>query len=114
MLLRDGASYAGIGGVAIRMGHSATDERSRIALRCIRAACYRTDPARNMRRFYRLEIERDLFGAWCVVREWGRVGQAGQVRSSPFPALSDAEAALARQQRAKERRGYYPCTDSCT
>ncbi len=67
---------------------------------------YRLDPTRNMRRYYRLEIERDLFGAWCVVREWGRVGRAGQVRSAPFPTLSDAEAAMARQQRAKERRGY--------
>ncbi len=53
-----------------------------------------------------LEIERDLFGAWCVVREWGRVGRAGQIRSAPFPTLHDAEAALTRQQRAKERRGY--------
>ena len=34
---------------------------------------YRTDPSRNMARFYHLDIERDLFGFWCVVREWGSV-----------------------------------------
>ena len=43
----------------------------------------RTDAARNMKRFYKLDIQLDLFGAWCLVREWGRIGQPGQVQ--PFP-----------------------------
>ena len=30
---------------------------------------HRTDPARNMHRFYRLDVQPDLFGEWCVVRE---------------------------------------------
>jgi predicted DNA-binding WGR domain protein len=31
----------------------------------------RIDPARNMRRFYRLSVQRDLFGRASLVREWG-------------------------------------------
>jgi predicted DNA-binding WGR domain protein len=30
---------------------------------------YRTDPARNMARFYHLDLQPDLFGSWCVIRE---------------------------------------------
>jgi predicted DNA-binding WGR domain protein len=41
----------------------------------------RMDPGRNMARFYRMDIQADLFGEWCFVREWGRIGQAGQTQS---------------------------------
>lgn len=68
----------------------------------------RTDHARNMCRYYRLDVQPDLFGAWCFVREWGRIGQAGQTRTVPYPTPDAAEAALLRQRRAKERRGYAP------
>jgi hypothetical protein len=27
----------------------------------------------------------DLFGAWCFICEWGRIGQPGQLRMSPTP-----------------------------
>jgi predicted DNA-binding WGR domain protein len=27
---------------------------------------HRTDPAKNMRRFYRLDVQLDLFGQWCL------------------------------------------------
>ena len=27
----------------------------------------RTDPAKNMRRFYRLDVQLDLFGQWCFM-----------------------------------------------
>ncbi len=67
---------------------------------------HRTDATRNMHRYYRLDVQRDLFGQWCCIREWGRVGQAGQTRSAPFSTPVEAEAALARQRHAKERKGY--------
>jgi predicted DNA-binding WGR domain protein len=67
---------------------------------------YRTDPARNMRRFYHLDIQPDLFGQWCVVREWGRIGCAGRMQLEPYPTPDAAQAALDRQRRAKQRRGY--------
>lgn len=66
----------------------------------------RIDPARNMQRFYRLDVQPDLFGAWCFIREWGRIGRSGQVREVPCPTLAEAQAALDRQRQRKERRGY--------
>jgi predicted DNA-binding WGR domain protein len=66
----------------------------------------RTDPARNMHRFYALQLTATLFGEWAFVAEWGRIGAAGQVQERVFAAPELAEAALAQRQRAKMRRGY--------
>jgi predicted DNA-binding WGR domain protein len=60
---------------------------------------HRIDAVKNMRRFYRLDVQPDLFGQWCFIREWGRIGRAGQVRM--VPTAADAQDALARQQRVK-------------
>lgn len=68
----------------------------------------RTDPARNMHRFYALQLTATLFGEWALVAEWGRIGSAGRVQEGVFPALELAEAALAQRQRTKLRRGYRP------
>ena len=68
----------------------------------------RTDHARRMARFYVLDVQPDLFGEWCFIREWGRIGRSGQMRSVPYPTEQEAHVALARQRRAKERRGYLP------
>jgi predicted DNA-binding WGR domain protein len=43
---------------------------------------YRIDSTRRMHRFYRMEIQPDLFGEWCLMREWGRIRRSGQMRSS--------------------------------
>ncbi len=67
---------------------------------------HRSDPARNMHRFYHLDVQPDLFGQWCLIREWGHSGSSGRTRTVPYPSTADAEAALARQRQAKERRGY--------
>ena len=67
---------------------------------------FRSDPARNMRRFYCLDVQPDLFGAWCLVRAWGRIGRSGQLHSMPCASEAEARAALDRQRRRKERRGY--------
>jgi predicted DNA-binding WGR domain protein len=68
----------------------------------------RIDATRNMHRYYRLDVQPDLFGQWCCIREWGRIGVAGQTRSLPYPTPEVAEAALEQQRRAKERKGYVP------
>ena len=34
----------------------------------------RVDPAPNMRRFYRLDMQPDLFGGVLLAKEWGRIG----------------------------------------
>ena len=59
-----------------------------------------------MRRFYRLDIQPDLFGRWLLVREWGRVGCGGQRRVASFATAAEARDALDRQRRRKGRRGY--------
>ncbi|PZX09646.1 WGR domain-containing protein, partial [Palleronia aestuarii] len=46
---------------------------TRLALRPI-------DPARNMRRFYLVQLQSDLFSGTSLIREWGRIG-----RGSCFP-----------------------------
>lgn len=66
----------------------------------------KVDPSQNMARFYMLTIQPSLFGEWCLVREWGRIGSPGRVTSTPFPSPGEAQAALERWQRAKVRRGY--------
>jgi predicted DNA-binding WGR domain protein len=67
---------------------------------------YRIDSARHMHRYYRMDVQPDLFGQWCVIREWGRTGSTGQTRCVPFPALHQAQAAIEQQRRVKLRRGY--------
>ena len=68
----------------------------------------RRDPARNMKRFYRLAVERDLFGTVLLVREWGRIGTFGRRREAEMADPAEAE----REARAlagwKRRRGYRP------
>jgi predicted DNA-binding WGR domain protein len=66
----------------------------------------RSDPTRNLHRYYRLNVQPDLYGAWCFIREWGRLGRSEQVREVPFPSPADAQAALDRQRQRKERKGY--------
>lgn len=67
---------------------------------------YRHDATANMARYYHLDMQPDLFGNWCVIREWGRIGRHGQMRSDPYPTPAEASAALERLRRAKLRRGY--------
>jgi predicted DNA-binding WGR domain protein len=66
----------------------------------------RIDPERDMFRFYRLDVQPDLFGGWTFIREWGRIGRPGTVKTVPCPTEAEAFAALERQRRVKERRGY--------
>jgi predicted DNA-binding WGR domain protein len=66
----------------------------------------RVDPARNMRRFYRMSIQPDLFGGASLVREWGRIGYRGQMMVEPHADEGQAVTALMKLARAKQRRGY--------
>jgi len=65
----------------------------------------RRDAAKNVSRFYRLDVQPDLFGQWSLIREWGRIGSAGTLLVRTFPTQTEAEAA-ARLRRLKERKGY--------
>lgn len=71
----------------------------------------RRDVARNMKRFYRLTVTRDLFGKTLLVREWGRIGVYCRQRAEEKDSLEQASRD-ARQLTAKKlRRGYVPVAD---
>jgi predicted DNA-binding WGR domain protein len=57
----------------------------------------RIEPNRNMRRFYRLDVQPDLFGAACLVREWGRIGRAGRLIQRAYPVRTATEAGAAAE-----------------
>jgi predicted DNA-binding WGR domain protein len=66
----------------------------------------RVDPARNMRRFYRLDVQPDLFGGVLLLKEWGRIGAQCRPVAERFDteALA-AAAALLREAERKRWRG---------
>jgi predicted DNA-binding WGR domain protein len=67
---------------------------------------HRIDAARNMRRFYRLDMQPDLFGGFLLVRQWGRIGARGRIVAERFDDEAPALAALQKQAARKQRRGY--------
>ena len=66
----------------------------------------RIDAARNMRRFYAVDVTPTLCGEWHGMREWGRIGQGGTVRTATFPSQDEAQKAQARSINRKLKRGY--------
>jgi predicted DNA-binding WGR domain protein len=67
---------------------------------------HQIDPARNRQRFYTLQLAPNLFGEWSLIRSWGRLGTAGQQRTSWYEDPESAESALQRTLAQKQRRGY--------
>ena len=55
-----------------------------------------------MARFCVLDVQPDLFGAWCFIWEWGRIGRPCSVALRPYPTEDEAKEALARQRRAMD------------
>jgi predicted DNA-binding WGR domain protein len=51
----------------------------------------RSDPAKNMHRFYALQLAPSLFGEWILVAEWGRIGSPGTVQEKVFPSVDLAK-----------------------
>lgn len=66
----------------------------------------RSDPETNTHRFYRMEIVPGLFDEWGLVREWGRIGRAGQVRTDWFASEAEAKDARFALNMQKAKRGY--------
>jgi predicted DNA-binding WGR domain protein len=66
----------------------------------------RIDPSVNMRRFYRMSVQPDLFGGACLVREWGRIGFRGRILMEQHDDEGRAVNALMKLVATKERRGY--------
>ena len=68
----------------------------------------RVDPARNMRRFYRMTIQRDLFGGASLIRVWGRIGTRGRQQINVHVNEGMAINAIMKLVQEKRRRGYEP------
>ncbi|MDE8763076.1 MULTISPECIES: WGR domain-containing protein [Rhizobium] len=66
----------------------------------------RTDPARNMARFYAMSIDQTLFGETCLTRRWGRIGTKGQTMTHHFEREQDAVILFLDLIRQKRHRGY--------
>ena len=66
----------------------------------------RVAPEKNMRRFYLMTVQRDLFGCGARVTEYGRIGQAGRIRITHHEDEALALAELADKAKAKRKRGY--------
>ena len=66
----------------------------------------RIDPARNMRRFYMLTVQPDLFGGASLIREWGRIGSRGQSLIEHHSDEGLAISALLKRAATKRKRGY--------
>lgn len=66
----------------------------------------RIDPPKNVHLFYRMEIAPGLFGDWALVREWGRIGQPGQVRVDWYDTDAAAKDARFDILMQKSKRGY--------
>ncbi|MCE8006840.1 WGR domain-containing protein [Aestuariivita sp.] len=66
----------------------------------------RTEPEANRHRFCRMDIVPGLFGDWGLVREWARVGRAGQLRIDWFDTEADAKDAGFALYMKKAKRGY--------
>ena len=66
------------------------------------------DASRNMARFYALDLQPTLFGEWALVKEWGRIGQAGQSRSVIYAEQEAATLALECELKRRFRRLYQP------
>ncbi len=67
------------------------------------------DPARNIRRRWRVATMRDLFGHVVVETSWGRIGARGRVLVRSFEGEAEAlryiRALLARRATAPRRIG---------
>ena len=72
----------------------------------------RVDHSCNMRRFYSLALATSLFGECGLVRQWGRIGTAGQSRTDWYEQDALAERARQKLLGQKQRRGYAPIRTS--
>jgi predicted DNA-binding WGR domain protein len=72
----------------------------------------RIDGDNNMARFYKIDVQPTLFGEWAVIREWGRIGQGGTLRSTAYNTARAAEAARDQRFRGKVKSGYTALTVS--
>jgi len=67
---------------------------------------FRIEPAKNMKRFYSISVQPNLFGGVSVIRNWGRIGSSGQIQIHLLETKAQAISMRDRILKTKERRGY--------
>lgn len=65
-----------------------------------------TNPSGQRTRFYRVDVDYNLFGEYAVIREWGLRGKKGTRLLLWFSNLREACLAADRYQKRAYRRGY--------
>lgn len=60
----------------------------------------------NKHRFYQMFLVLGIFGDWGLVREWGRIGSGGQIRSDWFETEEQALNAGLKIRKSKINKGY--------
>lgn len=78
---------------------------------CTELHLNRIDPEQNMRRFYRLIMQHDLFGNVSLIRVWGRIGSHGRQIIDTYADECGAMNALIEMAYQKQRRGYAIVSD---
>ncbi|MGR9161474.1 WGR domain-containing protein [Rhizobium leguminosarum] len=68
----------------------------------------RTDPAKNMARYYAMEIGPTMFGEACLTRRWGRIGKRGQEKQHVSEREEEAVRLFLDLVKQKRARGYRP------
>jgi predicted DNA-binding WGR domain protein len=66
----------------------------------------RIEPEYNRYRSYRLELTKDLFGTWALVRSWGRIGRSPRTMVEYFVFRFDAKERAQRIVRRRLAHGY--------
>ena len=66
----------------------------------------RIDAGCNMKRFYLIDVQPDLFGGVLLVREYGRIGTRGRLVGESYDNEASAIEAMNKQAERKRRRGY--------
>ncbi|WP_425347730.1 WGR domain-containing protein [Spartinivicinus poritis] len=65
-----------------------------------------SDPETNTHKFYTLLIQKDLFGNWALLRQWGRIGTKGTIKVDTFDCYEKAHSALESIKKEKLCKGY--------
>ena len=67
----------------------------------------RIDRAQNMRRWYTLHAQLDLFGGIWVICRWGRIGQRGGAEQQlPCASVEQARERMRQLEKRRRQRGY--------
>ncbi len=63
-------------------------------------------PEENQYRFYTLRVTPSLFDEWTLIREWGRIGSSGTLRSDIFLTKEEALQKMKTVLKDKTKKGY--------